>query len=328
MSGGVASLSNLPDFLNRLVVGGAGEVTAEVAEGPALVEAAAFVLAKRGATAPPGAVRDFIAHLQDRGAAVGRAGLVREGRRVVFAVVPVRSPGRTTLMLVRPAIPHAARPAAADLVNAACEAERRAGTELAQALVPPSRASAADLLRSACGFGGLATLLYLQKVAHPRRLPPPGGVEVREWSEANRPLFEAALRASYEGSQDCPGLAGRRDERDVLAGHMAAGAFDPRQWIALRDAHGPVGVLLLCGIGPGGAGGREVVYLGLTPHARGRGIGRWLMAWAEDAAAATPGRVLALGVDDQNKPALTVYHRCGLRGGPRRLALVRDLSSV
>ena len=328
MSAGVASLSNLPGLLNRLV-GGAGEVTAEVAEGPALVEAAAFALAKRGVTAGPAAVRDFIAHLQDRGAAIGRAGIVRQGRRVVFAVLPVRSPGRTTLMLVRPTIPHAARPAAADLVNAACEAERRAGTELAQALVPPSRAATADWLRSACGFGGLATLLYLQKVAHPRRLPPPpGGVEVREWSEANRPLFEAALRDSYEGSQDCPGLAGRRDVRDVLAGHMAAGAFDPRQWIALRDAAGPAGVLLLCGIGPGGAGGREVVYLGLTPRARGRGIGRWLMAWAEDAAAAAPGRVLALGVDDQNKPALALYYRCGLRGGPRRLALVRDLASA
>ena len=101
--------------------------------------------------------------------------------------------------------------------------------------------------------------------------------------------------------------------------------FRPDWWTLLLDGGRPAGVLLLSGLGVGGQMGAEVVYLGLAPAARGRGLSAPLLALAERAAATTSGRLLALAVDSQNAPAVAVYKRAGFRQNERRTALIRRL---
>jgi ribosomal protein S18 acetylase RimI-like enzyme len=119
-------------------------------------------------------------------------------------------------------------------------------------------------------------------------------------------------------------LNGRRNIEDVLAGHKAAGEFDPALWFLLLAPGGvPAGVLLLSRSTRTDA--LELVYLGLLKQHRGRGLGDVLMQHALASAVRIGSRRLSLAVDSQNTPALRLYHRHGLSRICTRLALLRDL---
>lgn len=103
---------------------------------------------------------------------------------------------------------------------------------------------------------------------------------------------------------------------DVLADHRAAGEFDPALWQVALLVDDPVGVFLLSRIQNQSA--MEVVYMGVTPEGRGRGVGDALIARAIELAT-TSGRVsasasplaLVLAVDERNIPAKGLYSRWG-----------------
>jgi ribosomal protein S18 acetylase RimI-like enzyme len=69
----------------------------------------------------------------------------------------------------------------------------------------------------------------------------------------------------------------------------------------------------------------ELVYLGLTPAARGRGLADLLMRQALWATAWMNRSRLTLAVDSQNAPALKVYYRHGMQRTGSKIALMRDL---
>jgi GNAT superfamily N-acetyltransferase len=69
----------------------------------------------------------------------------------------------------------------------------------------------------------------------------------------------------------------------------------------------------------------ELVYLGLTPHARGRGLGDLLVRQALAATAASCVSKLSLAVDSANRPALALYHRHGFQQVGHKLAMMRML---
>ena len=69
----------------------------------------------------------------------------------------------------------------------------------------------------------------------------------------------------------------------------------------------------------------ELIYLGLTPASRGRGLGNLLMHQTIHAATQSSARQLTLAVDSRNAPALKLYHKHGLRQVCSRIALLRDL---
>jgi ribosomal protein S18 acetylase RimI-like enzyme len=139
---------------------------------------------------------------------------------------------------------------------------------------------------------------------------------------------------SYRESLDCPALNGLRDVEDVIAGHKASGggidAFDPSWWFLLRERGEPLAVLLLARTAAPHAAA-ELVYLGLVPAARGRGVGDILMRQALHVVSSsiddrsTNTASLALAVDARNKPALNLYHRHGLRRVGCKRALMRQL---
>jgi ribosomal protein S18 acetylase RimI-like enzyme len=184
------------------------------------------------------------------------------------------------------------------------------------------------------GFTHLAHLIYMQRyVTAANRSHPSGHIslnlgsntQVYHWSEANRKYFADAILASYEDTMDCPALLGVRAIDDVIAGHMAAGEFDPKRWFAVYAGDTPLGVMLLNRISHRSA--LELVYLGLAPEARGKGLARKLVQHAMDITAEHNACQILLAVDQENEPARKLYQRMGFARGEKKTAMIYTLEA-
>lgn len=253
-------------------------------------------------------------------------------------MMPVASPGRTCLVLCPSHLGSTVSPQAwREAISAITQSQQMLGTRVIQVLLAdePASAPVAEIFAQA-GYGDLAKLRYLQRRVDdlPARWPLPRGLRLLPFSNATRPLFEQAIRASYVDSLDCPALHEVRPINEVIESHKAAGAFRPDWWqVLVRDGSGsrregggviPVGVLLLAGMGEK-TGGLELVYLGLAPEARGKGLARYLLNVASRATFECHEQILTLAVDDANKRAIALYESCGFRLLRRRRVLARDL---
>jgi mycothiol synthase len=129
--------------------------------------------------------------------------------------------------------------------------------------------------------------------------------------------FHEVLQATYVGSLDMPELEGARGLEDILAGHQATGLFVPELWRLGRipGEPGAAAVLLLTEVPNRDA--CEVVYLGLTPPARGRGLGRAVIRHALELARDL-APTLELAVDLRNTPAVQLYRSTGFTPRDRR----------
>jgi ribosomal protein S18 acetylase RimI-like enzyme len=198
---------------------------------------------------------------------------------------------------------------------------------LAQTLLEPSLNEVHALL-AASGFTKLAELLYLQAdVRRAGEAPPlPLGYRLDAYDERMHAQFSHVVLTSYEQSLDCPALNGMRHSDDILASHRATGEFDPELW-RLLTVHGSAAAVLLLSRIPRTCG-MELVYIGLTPEARGKGIGDLLMRMALASAHAHRCEHLSLAVDAANLPALRLYWRHGMQAVGRKLAMCKDLRAA
>jgi ribosomal protein S18 acetylase RimI-like enzyme len=131
------------------------------------------------------------------------------------------------------------------------------------------------------------------------------------------------LERSYEQTLDCPGLYGLRRTEDIIAGHKATGRFDPSLWTLLYVDDEPAGVIL---INPfPGHKVTELVYIGLAPFARGRGLGRQLLRHGLCLLQGRRERSISLAVDQRNTPALALYAAEGFHPAVQRVAVIRSL---
>jgi ribosomal protein S18 acetylase RimI-like enzyme len=233
---------------------------------------------------------------------------------------------------------------AAGLVKEALADLKVRGFRLAQAVLDESAFPQAgrDLRRG--GMPRITELLNLERdtgipfsrdLVQPNWVPdrsiePPKG-EPRFLSDAHSPFewrpfgadleaeFRSVLQATYADSLDMPELEGARSLDDILESHRAAGRFVPERWRLGRISGKPqaAAVLLLAEVP--GRNVWEVVYLGLTPAARGCGLGRSVIQHALELAR---GHVpwLELAVDQRNTPALRLYRDTGF--------IVRDRRAV
>ena len=197
---------------------------------------------------------------------------------------------------------------------------------LIQALSAP-----AETLRSKswtdAGLRHLASLDYMERpIATPWPDPRPGpaGITLAPWDPADRRGLEALLAETYEETLDCPGLAQMRDAADILDGHLAAGEHDPRLWLIARHAGRAVASLLLAPCAA--TDSVEVVYLGIVPAFRGRGLGGALLSSGAALVRHRQERTLALAVDARNTPAVALYARAGFRTVRRREAFVASIA--
>lgn len=251
-----------------------------------------------------------------------------DGGRIIWAVLPMVSPGRTLLLfspMVAPPKRHA--PLARELIDRVCQHHARSGLQLAQVLLEPG-CRTVEALHAQAGFQRLATLIYMQRNL-PRIVPMPhlpDGFTLHHYSPQAHSRFAHAIQQSYQGSLDCPGLNGQRDIEDIIAGHKAAGEFDPQHWFLLCERDAERGVLLLSRIH--GQNAMELIYLGLVPAARGRGLGELLMRLALHSVSSAGCDHLLLAVDVGNAPAVRLYERHGFRRLYVRDVLLRDLRQL
>ncbi|HEV3167057.1 MAG TPA: GNAT family N-acetyltransferase [Isosphaeraceae bacterium] len=213
------------------------------------------------------------------------------------------------------------------LVHAALDSLRVQGFRVAQALLdesaPPHGAD--DLTRG--GLPQVTELLYLERATAPPFAVEPGlpRFDWRAYGPATEVEFRQVLQATYTGSLDMPELEGVRSLDDVLASHRAGGRFDPVRWQIglLSDDQATAAILLLSELPEHEAW--EVAYLGLTPAARGRGLGRVALAHALNLARPHTAR-LELAVDARNEPANHLYQRAGFTLFDRRAVHLAALS--
>jgi ribosomal protein S18 acetylase RimI-like enzyme len=213
------------------------------------------------------------------------------------------------------------------LVRAALADLKRRGFIIAQALLDESapRCGASDLTQG--GMPQITELIYLERTT---RVPLPVRPDVpafvwQGFGPASEADFRAVLQATYSGSLDMPELEGIRSLDDILASHRAGGRFVASRWQVgqIHSEPASAAVLLLSEIPDRDAW--EVAYLGLTPSARGRGLGRAALAHALATAADCVPR-LELAVDVRNHPATRLYRTAGFTPFDQRAVHLASLA--
>jgi len=283
-----------------------------------------IVLAPPGSSADARSTQEFIAFARERGISFDSLHVALRDGKIISAILPVISPGRTMLMLC----PSGGQPktdfATGQLIAPVCRHSAAQGIHLAQTLIDP-RDSALEKTFRDHQFDQMAELHYLQVQVPTDSTPPPlpAGLTWLPYSADRHTLFGQTILETYQNSLDCPALNGRRDIEDIVAGHQASGIFDPNLWLLLQEGETTLGVLLLSQSLRSDS--IELVYLGLTPSARGRKLGELIMRQAFSSVAAQQQPKLCLAVDSQNTPALKLYYRHGMHRIASKLALLRDL---
>jgi len=281
-----------------------------------------LLLSTGGRIADDGQIEQFVRFASQRNINLAHLWIACEGRRLVWALLPIISPGRTALLFTPPE--HFNAEAAGRLADAAATWGAIQGIHLYQLLLDPGMADARPVFERR-HFRLMAELHYLQSPVRAREsLPQLGlGMAWELYSGDSHPRFASAITASYRESLDCPGLAGMRNIEDIIAGHKASGEFDPRYWFVLRLHGRPAAVLLLNRVA--GADAAELTYLGVAPEARRMGLGTLLVRQALGGAAMMRVKSITLAVDAGNAPALRLYFRHGFRKVTSKLAMMRDL---
>jgi mycothiol synthase len=322
----VGILSNLSWLRIRPPAEEAGGIVVRPAADNELSGAVRLILGGASGHADEMQVKEFLrlagAHRRDAGGVC----LAEQGGKILSAVLPVVSPGKTMLLFLPAQLHGQHGESTRKVIEAVCARGAAEGVHLAQALLEVHDEHLLGLMKD-CGFGRLAELLYLQavmsKVAEPQ-LPP--GCKWITYAPARHELFASTIMATYQDSFDCPGLNGLRNIDDILAGHRATGDFDPECWFLLIDHDTPVGAVLLSKVHRSDV--TELVYLGLIPGRRGKGLADILMRRAATVAMAGKHGRLSLAVDGGNTPALKLYWRHGMQVIGRKLALLRDLRAA
>ena len=212
---------------------------------------------------------------------------------------------------------------APQLVQSLDDPLRSAGVRLAQVLLTLDQVSEESSFLSA-GYVSAATLLYM--VAETAAVPaPPRASELtlEPATPTSQPQLESLIDATYEGTLDCPLLNGLRTASDVIAGYRAVGTHRPELWFVARDNERDLGCLLLADHPQDS--NLELVYLGLIPAARGRGLGLWLARHALWLARQLGRERVVLAVDAANAPAIGVYEAAGFFGFDQRQLMIKRI---
>ncbi len=237
-----------------------------------------------------------------------------EHDELIQAALAIESPGRAALIsLPNELSTEAQYRATCELLGTLQQEAWKRSIILLEILTIPPSLRLGEALQAA-GFRSLTHLNYLRRsaMARPhRRTVDRDDLDWVTFSADHQSLFETALERTYLQSMDCPELTAVRRTSDVLAGHQAAGVFDPNLWWVACHRGEPLGVMLLNRFADGF--GTEIVYMGVAQGSRGLGIGDALLQRACDATRKVKAQVIALAVDARNSAARLMYKRWGFR---------------
>lgn len=252
--------------------------------------------------------------------------------KMLGCVLLVPNHGSTAMLFVGQASGWEDTAVIVQLIQSCCQGPGGASATVVQSLIDPGQVIEGQVLQRA-GLTKLAKLIYMQRPIEPgeHRVPRPaslGGCDrprVVTYSGSTHADFAKAIEASYIDTLDCPGLVGMRQIDQIIAGHQATGRFVPENWLAYYDESGaPIAVLLLAEVSQGAA--HELVYLGVGPAYRGRGVGGALLNYAISESGRQGGGRLYLAVDDRNDPAVRLYMSSGFRASTRKIAYVMPMN--
>ena len=245
--------------------------------------------------------------------------------RIRSTVLASMTPGRTAMLFLSPPGDRSGVETSAEVIEQAFRGLGSVGVSLAQALVTPDELLEMKALELA-GLRRIAILTYMETTLGRRERRPvvlPEGLSIRAYREEEESLIGDLLARTYVDTLDCPGLVGLRDKADILEGHKHSGIFRPEWWTILFEGPLPIGVCLINESKTDRTA--ELVYLGVVPEARGRGVGSSLLAHSLSRVAEKTVRKVVLAVDESNTPAHDMYRNAGFRDTIRRHAFVRKL---
>ncbi|MCX5649036.1 MAG: GNAT family N-acetyltransferase [Planctomycetota bacterium] len=238
------------------------------------------------------------------------------GERIVGSCVWVPGAGRCATV-VAPRLAEWDEEVASRLIRGAVRASAEAGARFIQAATEPEGRSALARAIGRAGMERLAVLAYLRRAvtAAEARAPEPKEIVWKRWTPWRRRQFARTIARTYEGSLDCPAMAGLRTAQDALATHRATGVFRAGAWHLALEGGEAVGVVLASEV----EGRGDLVYLGVVPEARERGVGRALLGQAIRDTARMGLVTLTVAVDTENGPAWRLYAGAGFKEVRRRL---------
>lgn len=213
------------------------------------------------------------------------------------------------------------------------EAERQlvaGGVHLCQTLLSKDQEQATAQLIAA-DYHHPADLLYMtcERQQFPHIAPNFDNFLLRPFQPAKAAELAALLDETYVGTQDCPSLNGLRNTLDVVAGYQHVGEFRPERWLILESIsqdtfRQSAGCLLLAR--HAGHQTMELIYVGIKPPFRQRGLGRKLTRQAQWLAAEDQCERLVLAVDAANEPAIAMYSAAGFWAWEKRAIWVKQLA--
>lgn len=201
------------------------------------------------------------------------------------------------------------RPAIDDTLLQGAIGQLRESVWILKALLPEEHFAGAALLQRN-GFERLALLAQLECSLERLQREELGDepVTVVPFTEEKRPLFETVLGQTFEGSLDCPRMLEVRTPAQALRSHELSGeTFTPQLWHVFLVDGVPAGITLWA---PAEANSLELLYLGIVPEFRRRGLARQLLLRGVREAGESC-RLVKLHVDRANEPALNLYRGLG-----------------
>lgn len=199
--------------------------------------------------------------------------------------------------------------AAAGLWSCVDAAIRTQHAKLAQIVLPEVDEPTAAAM-TAHGFVPLTALVYLRRPLERVPRTPPEGMTLAP-VDRQSPALADLLPRTYEGSLDCPELDGLRTVDEVLEGHAGDPTMNEAHWWIIKTTGQDSGVVLVNA--DRAAPLWDLVYFGLVPAARGRGLGRRVLGWLLEQAQSHGARILSVAVDCRNGVAQRLYEGLGFK---------------
>jgi len=185
---------------------------------------------------------------------------------------------------------------------------------------------------SQMGFRQLTDLIYLHRSSdnQPTNYAPPDNISWLTYDKSNHSLLKRLITQTLEDSLDSPELKKLRKLEDIISSLKAADRFEPSYCRLLKfkeptksDAMNrqdePAGVLLLALTPQRDA--IEIIYLGVVPKMRGKGLGKVLLSEAVNCAEQIGVKSVLVSIDCRNKPASKLYEKFGFKSLLRRSVL-------
>ena len=218
------------------------------------------------------------------------------------------------------------------LMRQVCRRIDAASARLSQCLLAPDdEADAAVLGRH--GFERATDMFFLARAITSADLLPDvepqrtnGAVSFETYRPENADRFARMVEETYRGSLDCPYLNDIRTGDEAIASHKLSGVFDPERWALYSVDAKDAGVLLLADHPDQDA--VELVYLGVAPESRGRGIGRQMLREGLSESARRGRAVMFLAVDCENHFANSLYSEFEFAELARRRVMLRRRSGL